>query len=342
MMLKIAFFRTSIEWAGLLIITACSSDLEINSGHLSVPVIWCGMNPYDSVQYVRVQKTFIINQKGDWTTLNPDSLQYHDVEVVLNGKRGDSVIWSERFKESTTTRDSGFFPKGIYQVFKLDHSLPIKRTSNNQHYWGYPNTDSLVLVVIIHDINLTVKATSFVLWPARITNYISRLTLYLYGSKPTLFTLPDLGESGGGNPNASFNQIEFRVHYKEYYPNGYSTRSICWKTYEGFVGAEYYLYPNRFFNPLKIRLPKSDTILARRLDSIDVALLRPNKFFNHYWAVKDYWDGSERPPFTNFGNAYGMFFTYIRDVWTGMQLNWEAMDSLCNGYFYKEMKFKNW
>ncbi len=187
---------------------------------------------------------------------------------------------------------------------------------------------------------MTAKATSFVLRPDRIINYLSRFTLYLYGSKPSLFKIPNGGEAGGGNPNASFNQIEFRVHYKEYYPNGYSTWSIYWKTCEGFVDNEYYLYPNRFFYPLKIRLPKSDTILARRLDSIDVAVLRPNKFFNHYWAVKDYWDGSERPPFYNFENAYGMFFTYIRDEWTGMQLNWQAMDSLCNGDFYKEMKFK--
>ena len=38
-------------------------------------------------------------------------------------------------------------------------------------------------------------------------------------------------------------------------------------------------------------------ILARRLDSVHIAVLRPNKFFNHYWAAKDYWDGSDRPPF---------------------------------------------
>jgi hypothetical protein len=340
MMPKIASVRLSVNLIGLLIIASCSSDLDINSGHPAVPVIWCAMNPYDSVQYVRVQKTFIINTKKDWANLNPDSLQYLSVEVILNGKKGDSVIWSEHFTQTTTSRDSGFFPQGVYQVFKLDHPLPIKRTPPDRQTWGYPDTDSLVLEVRIHDIGLTAKATAFVLRPDRIINYLSRFTLYLYGSKPSLFKIPNGGEAGGGNPNASFNQIEFRVHYKEYYPNGYSTRSIYWKTYEGFVDNEYYLYPNRFFYPLKIRLPKSDTILARRLDSIDVAVLRPNKFFNHYWAVKDYWDGSERPPFYNFENAYGMFFTYIRDEWTGMQLNWQAMDSLCNGDFYKEMKFK--
>jgi hypothetical protein len=341
-MCQVTSFRLSVGWVGLLIITACSSDLDINSGHAAVPVIWGAMNPYDSVQYVRVQKTFTINRKEDWANLNPDSLQYKSVEVFLYGEKGDSITWTEQFAQTTTCRDSGFFPQGVYQVFKLDHPLPIKRTPPNQHYWGYPDTDSLVLEVRIHDIDLTVKATSFVLWPARITNFVSRITLYLYGSKPTLFKLPDLGEFEGGNPNASFNQIEFRVHYKEYYPNGFSTRSVYWKTHEGFVGSEYYLYPNRFFNPLKDLLPKSDTILARRLDSVDVVLLRPNKFFNHYWAVKDYWDGSDRPPFSNFDNAYGMFFTYIRDEWTGMQLNWQAMDSLCNGYYYKEMKFRSW
>lgn len=32
---------------------------------------------------------------------------------------------------------------------------------------------------------------------------------------------------------------------------------------------------------------------------------------------------------------------YVSAEWTGMQLNWQAMDSLCKGYLYKEMKFRN-
>ena len=55
-----------------------------------------------------------------------------------------------------------------------------------------------------------------------------------------------------------------------------------------------------------------------------------------------HWEDSDRPPYTNFDHSYGMFFTIAQDEWTGMQLNWEEMDSLCNGFFYKEMKFRSW
>jgi len=65
---------TYIQLVGLLFITACTSDLAINHGHPAVPVIWCAMNPYNSMQYVRIQKTFSINHKGDCELQNPVSI----------------------------------------------------------------------------------------------------------------------------------------------------------------------------------------------------------------------------------------------------------------------------
>ncbi len=89
-------------------------------------------------------------------------------------------------------------------------------------------------------------------------------------------------------------------------------------------------------------LPTNDSVIARRLDSIDIALTTPSRFFNNYWFIKDKWEDTDFPPYTNFDNSYGMFITIARDELTGMMLERQSMDSLCDGYFYKKMKFKRW
>ena len=45
---------------GLLVLIGCSRDLEIIDDSLPVPVIYSIIDPYDSVNYVRVGKTFKI------------------------------------------------------------------------------------------------------------------------------------------------------------------------------------------------------------------------------------------------------------------------------------------
>src|SRR5512133_3840108 len=103
----------------MLVLAACSSDLDINSGHPSVPVVYAVINPYDTLHHVRAQKTFTINVTAHWAALNPDSLQYRDVEVFVHGKVGDSVEWPEKFTESISGKDEGFFPAGQYQAFQM-------------------------------------------------------------------------------------------------------------------------------------------------------------------------------------------------------------------------------
>jgi len=322
-------------------LVGCSSDLDINSGHPAVPVVYAIINPYDTVHFVNVQKTFIINTKEDWSKFNPDSLQFRDVEVFLHGKAGNTIKWVEQFSRTTSFKDNGFFPPGNYQTFTLDHALPINLNNPYRDNKGKPDIDSLILEVRIHDLNLITKAAAKVLLPVNIINYKSRYLIYVFGSYPSVYALTWPGEFTLEDFPMSYQQIDFRVHYKEYYKSSFATKEISWMTTSGWDDNAYFITPTRLFNPMKMLLPKNDSIIARTLDSIDIALLRPSRFFNDYWFIREHWENSDRPPYSNFDHSYGMFFTIAKDEWTGMLLNWEAMDSLCNGFFYKEMKFKN-
>jgi hypothetical protein len=317
----------------LIFLLGCSSDLDIIYKQEPVPVIYAAINPYDSVHYVRVQKTFVMHTKADWENLNADSMQFHDVEVHLYGKKGDVIQWSRQLTEITVNKYDGLFPSEGVQAFKLDGRLPINNAD--------PRNDSLVLEVNIHDLNITTKASAAILRPAHIINYKSRYTIYVYGSYPSVYAMTSTGERNNGHAfSESYKQIEFKVHLTEYYPDSEIEKVISWTANEGFDNGFYFITPTRLFNPIKARLSNPDSLSYRILDSIDLAMMKPSRFFNNYWYVREYWEGSERPPYSNFDNSYGMFFTLVRDEWTGMQLFWRDLDSLCKGYYYEEMKFR--
>ena len=150
----------------ILFTAACSSDLEIIYESETVPVVYAIINPYDSVHYVKVQKTFTINQKDDWENLVSDSLQFNSVEVFLSGKKENEIEWKVEFTETAVAREDGLFPAEGAMAFIYNGSLPIE--------YGRPKQDSLVLEVVVNDLDLTTRASAPILYPAEIVNYKSR------------------------------------------------------------------------------------------------------------------------------------------------------------------------
>jgi len=332
----------SVYFLLLTLIMGCSSDLDIIYNQPSVPVIYAVINPLDTIHFIRVQKTFIINTKNDWSNLNSDSLQYHDVEVFLYGKTGDSIMWVEQFSKISMIKEDGFFPAGNYQSFQLDHPLPINFYNPNRYYYGKPDIDSLILEVVISDNDMITRSSAKVLDAGKIIAYRSPKYIYAYGDKPSVFGMPSTGESSGEVFTVSYQQIEFCVHFKQYYENYHSIEKISWMTNSGWDGNLYFITPGKLFNRMRPLLSNSDSILSRRLDSIDITIIKPSRFFNDYWYIREYWENSDRPPYSNFDNSYGMFITIAKDKLTGLRLDSQSLDSLCNSINYRDMKFKNW
>jgi hypothetical protein len=328
----------------LLILAGCSTALDILEEHPTVPVIYSMINPYDTVQYVRVQRTFIIFKNEDWANLNADSLQFLDAEVFLHGKAGDKIKWTEQLIRTSLSKDSGFFPTKDYRIFKLDHSLPIKLSKPLGRYdLGKPDVDSLLLEVKIIDLNMITRASAPVLTPYFLQSEPPGKEIFLFGKTPTRFSLPGGGEDCDPSQQVCYKQIVFKVHYKEYYKTSFAIKEIYWMTTAGWDEQGWYpMTPERLFNRMKMLIPKNENIITRILDSVDVTITNPSKCFSDFWSVKDYWENTDNPPFSNFDNSYGLFITYNIGTKTGYLLNRQSMDTLCNGYLYKEMKFKNW
>jgi hypothetical protein len=278
------------------------------------PVIYSIINPYDTVHYVRVQKTFKINVKEDWSTLNSDSMQFHEAEVYIHGKDGDQIPWTVQLYPTAMEKEDGFFPTTGYTVYKLDHPLPITRSEPiGDQDFGIPDIDSLILEVKVPDLNLNTKATAPVLRAYKLQTLPSSKLINLHGTTTTKFSLPGGGEDCDPSKEFCYRQIEFKVHYKDNYEASYGSNEISWMTTEGWNETEssYPLTPERLFNRMRLLLPKSNDVVYRTLDSIDVTIIKPSKCSSDWWQVREYWENSDNPPLTNFDHSYGLFITYL-------------------------------
>ena len=335
-----------MRFTGFLFIcflAGCSEELTIMDFEGDYPVVYAIINPYDTVHYVRVQKTFPLYTKSDLTNLTSESLLYQDVEVRLEGTVEGSILWTRSFQKVRIDREDGFFPSAGNHVFSLSESLPIELNRTYQGNYNLPSVDSLRLVVHIKDLKLTTMASAPVFEPGEVYPNPRGKIIRFYHEYSTKLVMPGSSIPEYIGPNVEgYQEIRITVHYKEYYNAYYETRSINWATNQGWQNGGYQLTPERLFNRMLLKIPDNKDVEVRILDSIDIEIIRPSSAFSEYWYVREYWENTDRPPFTNFDNSFGMFFTYKKGELTGFTLDRRTHDSLCNGTQYKSMKFKHW
>jgi hypothetical protein len=315
---------------------SCSTDLDVWDEQATMPVVYALINPLDTVHYVRVQRSFIIRKKEDWQKLPPDSLYFNDVEVFLYGRKNGENMWVRQFQESIEPKEDGFFPTAGHRAFRLDSLLPIYYRDGK-----FPDIDSLMLEVWIRDMDLVVSSSAKVMRAGQLSG-LPRI-ISLYRDTPAMVSM-DGGtdtECDYGGPNSCYLEIEFWVHIKEHSKNTSVPQTIHWKTFNGWEYQVYKIYPARIFSRLRMLLPKSDSVLVRTLDSIDIAITIPSRAFHDFWVIRDYWDQAD-VILKNFDHAFGLFSTLRSAKKTGFFFDRQTMDSLCNGYWFKEMKFRYW
>ena len=227
----------------------------------------------------------------------------------------------------------------------IDHPLPITVTGSTQWAGGVPDLDSLYLEIRIHDIDKVITAGAPCMPPGRINLTPRGNMFYLYQELNTKFGFLGgaCGECGGLEPgDLCYRHTEFWVHIKEHYEDHVESKTLNWRTTSGYDASGWYnLTPERLFNPMKQQISDDPMVIARTLDSIDVEIKVPSSVFQQYYNFREFWGHTENT-YSNFNFGYGIFTTLRRHRITGFVLERRAMDSLCNGYWYKEMKFRSW
>lgn len=110
-----------VLWAIILVLAGCSTEIELIVPGDPIPVVYCLLDPEDSVQYVRIGSTYAINPGDmpdrpgqDELLINEEMIVYMSAEY---SDRKQEMFYASRI--DTIPKDSGWFPSSVNQLYAM-------------------------------------------------------------------------------------------------------------------------------------------------------------------------------------------------------------------------------
>lgn len=320
------------------IITACSTEVELEGPWKDIPVVYGFLNRQDTAHYLRVEKAFL-PADGDAreAAMLPDSLYYEeDVVVQLEKIRTGEVFELQRVDGDPEgyPREEGPFaqsPNYLYKVraaeIQLEGGEPVRLRINRGESLPVVTAETTVLS------DLVPRSTS-------------------PGSPINMAYERQVNFAWSAGPEAEIFDVRLRIHYLESRPGSpteLEPRVLEWvleddlrrtddaeRVSSSILGEDFYIF-------LAESIPVRSGVI-RVFDHIDlliagageelVELLRvssANVGLNSFQSV---------PEYTNLSEGRGIFSSRTFAVRPGMTLRPESLDSLRDGIHTAALNFQ--
>lgn len=311
-----------------LLFASCSTEIDINAPNQNVPIVYCILDTEDSIQYARVQKTYLVDQAAHTTVPHPDSIYYPgEVQISLERWRDGAPVEIIPFEPTyDVPKDSGFFPGGSHVVYRgFTEILPL---------------ETYYLYVYVKDKELVLFAETYSVGNLKVVdplNLKDRKIALNYGQNYTCrWESVDF---------AGIYQVGMRLNYLETV-NGETTQ----RTME---------FPQSFTNPLtnvdyltrdisgarfmNLISQNLEVIpgMVREVTGIDFYFISGGKEVKYYIESTAPSEGAlmEKPVYSNFTHGLGLFSSQARVEVLDLELAGTTLDSLAYGQNTIELGF---
>jgi hypothetical protein len=128
----------------ILGLTSCSNEFGINTSSDPVPVVWFLLNPDADEQFLRLGRSFLVDQNDPGRPPVADSTVWNlTVDVYLEEWLEGLPIHTYHFDPvAAETKDSGFFPQNNLRLYKAD--FPLLRLATYRLYIHFPDDNRIV------------------------------------------------------------------------------------------------------------------------------------------------------------------------------------------------------
>lgn len=332
----------------MLALSACNSDFDVNDKWEEAPVVFCVLDKEQSMQYVKVNKSFLGNVPASEMASVSDSLFYDcDVQVKLYRKQGNTVLKKWDFHPvDSIPKESGYFA-----------------SDRNTIWVGKPElTEGFTyeLEVNIDNGRIIAKGETQLVDGSRIITPDERapkVELARYSNDFSIKYTP--GE------NANLQETNVYFNYLEIMNNGDTVpKSIriynnqAYKTsVNTYTAVELAFSVASFYSSLAAQINADDETVVKRLvnmpDCLSFAVSSGDENLYTYMQVTKPASGiaQDRPIFTNVyidkeskltgGKAYGLVASRCTK-YRSKALGSETLDSISRGIHTKDLKFPPW
>ena len=317
--------------SSVIIFNSCEEGVEIFSGDPSVPIIYCLLDPFDTVQYVRISKTYTIEQGTNPITSCADSLIYPgDIEVSLDRWGGGKVVEIILFEKTTgINKEQGLFPgeyNDLYRTFD-----PI-----------YPET-KYTLHVYLEDRGLVLSAETITLGELKVIDPFP-----LPQRKITLSSNMDYTIRCNLATEAWIYQTTVSFYYLEIHNADTLYTSFDWLQdidQSGFLGTDiisFNLKGPLFYREMLDNIEENNDVKRISLDMTFIFYYGGKELSYYVESIKPSAGVlQEKPNYTNFTNCEGVFSSLSVKEINNIQLSKIFIDSIAGSELTRHLGFVN-
>ncbi|TSA39053.1 MAG: DUF4249 family protein [Porphyromonadaceae bacterium] len=319
-------------------LACCTEEFEKNAPGNPVPVVYCLLNPSDTINYVRLTKSFIGTESASILARDPSQLYFKNAEVYLEiiSESGWPIKYAPFTKIVGPAKEFGIFIESPNQLFSLNASM------ENYLSEGY----TIRLIVNIPEIQAYCSANQiYHSAPQIILPRPSFQTkMNLYNGEPQQIKWED-------KFGAATYQLSIQLNYTEVKDQDSITKSIqvsynyqskITKTDQNASTLVHILDGDSFLKNLAIKISKDLNVNYRIFNSFDIILISASESFKTYTESINLTADRTGLPISNMAGGTGLFSLTSKSVQSGYLLDKPSMDSLSSGRFTIQLKFIKW
>lgn len=320
------------------VLISCDESFDVNDEWEDITVVYGILSPDDQVHYLKINKAFLGSGNAYEMAGESDSIQYlFDLDVRLEYIVEGTVQQSIVFRDTIMYKDS-LDVFGYPTIFSTENNIiyyaqaSLVKGGKYKLVISKPGNAKLVWAetTLMSDTKLRIIKPSNTSQSLRFENYDFSQTI-------EWLTIAD----------GRLYQPTIRLNYTETLNGVTNNRFIDWqqKSYSSQTvnGGETLrtTYLSRgFFENLKAQIPVIPGVV-RRFVGLDFLIFVGSDELNSYIQISKP-SGSiveERPTWTNIQNGYGLFSSKCSKSLLGKVISQQALDSLANGMYTKDLGF---
>ena len=318
-----------------LLVSSCNSELDVLLEGESEPVIYANINPFDTVSYVRLTKSFvgessILSLASDTNNLYYDSAS---VKIDINTPEGYPVRTFNLNKVLLQDREQGVFVRSPNYAYQLSRPLITYLDEGFQ----------VRLIGTIGDSSQLVTAQYIYHDPPEIL-----LPLPSHKTQLSLYSQDRTRVQWVDNIGTRKYELEVRVNYVNNYSDHkepaittcrYYYFSIRTPIDEGEITISHIVYGDDLLRDFATRVPLDTAVLYRTFTSIDFIInCYSQEILDYQESCLLTADRSGRP-ITNVVGGLGFFALNITSATKGYLIDSKTYDSLAFGRFTRHLGF---
>jgi len=317
------------------LISSCNSEFDVFLEGASEPVIHANINPFDTISYVRLTKSFV-GESSILSLASDTNKLYYDntsVKIDINTPEGYPVRTFTLNKVRLLDRDQGVFVRSPNFAYELNHPLITYLDEGFQ----------VRLIASVGDSGQLVTAQYIYHAPPAILLPLPshKTMLSLYGQDRTQVQWVE-------NIGTRKYELEVRVNYINNYSDHKKSASTTCRYYyfsrriptdEEEIIISHIVYGDDLLRDLSTRVPLDTTVLYRTFTSIDFIInCYSQEILDYQTSCQITADRSGRPV-TNIVGGLGFFALNITSATKGYLVDNKTYDSLAFGRFTRHLGF---